>query len=116
MFDLEFQEMSNPDFIFHNKLPKAGSSTMNNILLMLSQRNNFNYRKVEPHELAGDAFSREIPVVDYVKNITTTPMILLKHHLPFDFEKHGIQQPTAINVIRDPGNLSRSSYGTIYVP
>ena len=42
-----FQEILNPDFIFHNKLPKAGSSTMNNICLMLSKRNNFNYRKVE---------------------------------------------------------------------
>ena len=42
-FDTNFeQEVPNPDFIFHNKLPKAGSSTMNNIFRLLAKRNNFN--------------------------------------------------------------------------
>ena len=34
----------NPEFVFHNKLPKCGSTTMNDIVKALSHRNNFNYR------------------------------------------------------------------------
>ena len=33
----------NPEFVFHNKLPKCGSTTMNDIVKALSHRNNFNY-------------------------------------------------------------------------
>ena len=28
--------------------------------------------------------------------------MLLKHHFIFDFTKHGLRQPTMINVVRDP--------------
>ena len=45
----------------------------------------------------------EEPTVEFVKNMTTHPLVLLKHHYPFDFQKHGVKQPTLINVIRDPG-------------
>ncbi|CAG5104678.1 Oidioi.mRNA.OKI2018_I69.chr1.g1445.t1.cds [Oikopleura dioica] len=101
----------NEQFIFHNKLPKAGSSTMNNILIMLGRKNRFNYRKLNPHNLEGDGLTAEGPLVNFVKNnVTSWPFLLLKHHLPMDFEKYNIQQPTYINVIRDPADWFQSHY------
>lgn len=101
----------NEQFIFHNKLPKAGSSTMNNILIMLGRKNRFNYRKLNPHNLVGDSLTAENPLIDFVKNnITSWPFVLLKHHLPMDFEKYGVPQPTYINVIRDPSDWFQSHY------
>lgn len=105
------QEIPNPEFIFHNKLPKAGSSTMNNILIMLGRKNRFNYRKLNPHNLVGDSLISEGPLIDFVKhNVTSLPFVLLKHHLPMDFEKYGVMQPTYINVIRDPADWFQSHY------
>ena len=36
-----FGKPRNPSFIFHNKVPKSGSSTFNRILMILSHANNF---------------------------------------------------------------------------
>ena len=84
---------------------------MNNILIMLGRKNRFNYRKLNPHNLIGDSLISEGPLVDFVKhNVTSSPFVLLKHHLPMDFEKYGIQQPTYINVIRDPADWFQSHY------
>ena len=38
----------NRKFIFHNKLPKCGSTTMNDLVQALAIRNGFNYLKTEP--------------------------------------------------------------------
>ena len=57
---------------------------------------------MEPGDLH-DNMGLEEPTVEFVKNMTTHPLVLLKHHYPFDFQKHGVKQPTLINVIRDPG-------------
>lgn len=84
---------------------------MNNILIMLGRKNRFNYRKLNPHNLVGDSLTAENPLVDFVKNnVTSWPFVLLKHHLPMDFEKYGLQQPTYINVIRDPSDWFQSHY------
>ena len=40
-------KIPNPGFIFHNKLPKSGSTTMHNILTVLSQWNNFEHIKID---------------------------------------------------------------------
>ena len=78
---------------------------------MLGRKNRFNYRKLNPHNLIGDSLISEGPLVDFVKhNVTSSPFVLLKHHLPMDFEKYGIQQPTYINVIRDPADWFQSHY------
>ena len=42
---IQFQP-PNPDFIFHNKLPKSGSSTMNQIFTVLSEWNKFHHFKL----------------------------------------------------------------------
>ena len=38
----------NEGFVYHNKLPKCGSTTMHAILGVLSRWNNFRYLKLEP--------------------------------------------------------------------
>ena len=50
----------------------------------------------------------EEPTVEFVKNMTTRPLVLLKHHYPFDFEKYEVKQPTLINVIRDPSKYKEA--------
>lgn len=42
-----FAPVPNTKFIFHNKLPKCGSTTMHNIVGLLSRKNNFTYWKVK---------------------------------------------------------------------
>ena len=97
--------------IFHNKLPKSGSSTMNNLLKVLSKSNQFAYKKIEPTDLPNDLMSEESPVINWIKaNATGQPFVLLKHHFPFDFTKHSLEQPTYINVIRDPIDWFQSHY------
>lgn len=106
----------NPTFVFHNKLPKAGSSTMNNILKLLKKRNLFTYKKLEPTELTGDTYAKETPTAEWIRqnwsdlNNTSDVHFLLKHHFPFDFQRHGFQQPTYINVMRDPIDWFQSHY------
>lgn len=38
----------NKKFVFHNKLPKCGSTTMNDLVQALAIRNGFHYMKTEP--------------------------------------------------------------------
>ena len=51
-FDVDyFAPVPNTKFVFHNKLPKCGSTTMHNIVGLLSRKNNFTYWKVRETEL-----------------------------------------------------------------
>ena len=52
---LQFQP-PNPEFIFHNKLPKSGSSTMNQIFSVLSQWNKFNHFKLNGNAIRKSGF------------------------------------------------------------
>lgn len=104
-------EMPNPDFVFHNKLPKAGSSTMHALLVALSRKHGFNYQKISPKDLPGDSFSNEKPLINFLKMaIEQFPLVLLKHHYPFNFKTHGMPQPTYINVMREPVAWFESQY------
>jgi len=104
----------NAQFVFHTKLPKAGSTTMNNILRALSQKNQFYYAKINPHMLQDDNLRTEKAVVNWY-NATRTKeptkrIVVLKHHYPFDFAKYRITPPTFINVIREPASWFQSHY------
>ena len=46
----------------------------------------------------------------FLREEKTEPYMLLKHHFYFDFRKHGLRQPTMINVIRDPVDWFVSQY------
>lgn len=100
----------NPNFIFHNKLPKSGSSTMNQLLRNLAKKNNFNFAKVEPNQIPNDRFDLEKPLVKFVQETKKEPYFLLKHHFHFNFTRHGLRQPTFVNVIRDPVDWYTSQY------
>lgn len=103
--------LPNKNLIFHNKLPKAGSTTMNYILFYLSQKNSFKYQKIQPGDLPNDSYSVEEPLVNWIKeNVTESPFLLLKHHYPIDFTKYGLDQPTYMNVMRDPVDWFQSHY------
>jgi len=116
----------NPNFIFHTKQPKAGSTTMHSILQRLSRLNNFYYIKMNPHEIKDDSFRAAEPLAKWY-NLTKSriasrvpanvaeeermkKLVLLKHHYPFDWSEFGVENPTYINVIREPVSWFQSHY------
>ncbi|XP_039253042.2 uronyl 2-sulfotransferase-like [Styela clava] len=104
----EFAEVPpNPSFIFHNKLPKSGSSTMNNILKKLSKANHFNFLKMETSDLQT---SDDRYLIQQLKTKVKPPFVLLKHHKWLNFTRSNQPQPTYINVMRDPLEWFTSRY------
>jgi dermatan/chondrotin sulfate uronyl 2-O-sulfotransferase UST len=51
--------MPNPRFIFHNKIPKCGSSTMSNVLLTLQHINTFKLNHLRPCLEDGDCIKSQ---------------------------------------------------------
>ena len=113
-------KLPNPKFIFHNKMPKCGSSTMNNILMELAKLNqNFYFQKLDPHAIENDSLTSTKPLANYLKSNPnfinkneSYPFVILKHHFPIDDfkSKYDIDQPTYINVIRNPIDWFQSHY------
>ena len=96
----------NKKFIFHNKLPKCGSTTMNDLVQALAIRNKFNYLKTEPVM----KFDENQPLADSLKGEFKEPFFLMQHHYWLDFKKFGYKQPTVINVVREPVAWFSSHY------
>lgn len=101
------RQMPNPQFIFHNKLPKCGTTTMHNIVTVLADWNNYTHLKVESARVQ---FQNERALIDIIKTAPQRPLFLMKHHFWFDFRPYGLQQPTYINVLRNPLNWFESRY------
>ena len=99
--------MPNPDFIFHNKLPKCGSTTMNDIVKSLSARNKFNYVKMDAENMK---FDDENNLIEWLNANLREPFFLMQHHYWMNFTKHNFKQPTMINVIREPVDWFSSHY------
>ena len=112
--------LPNPHLIFHNKLPKCGSTTMHNMLQLLSKWNNFDYYKLEPGD---DPFQEEEKISTFMKLALekarpkrsksedgTWPVFLFKHHYYYNTSRHGLEEPTWINLIRDPITWFESSF------
>jgi len=91
---------TNVNFIFHNKLPKSGSTTFNYLLLILSKKNNFKFEKITSGSLAS-SIQENAPTIEFVKHNFKPPYFLLKHQFFVDFSKEDIR-PTYINIIREP--------------
>ena len=100
-------KLPNPGFIFHNKLPKCGTTTMHNIITVLADWNNYTHLKVESAKVQ---FGNERALVDIIQQVKARPLILMKHHFWFDFRPFGMQQPTYINVLRNPITWFESRY------
>lgn len=111
----------NKKFIFHNKLPKCGSTTVGTILEILSSKHNFNLIRNLKHDAKNnDPLSLVGKSDEYglakVMNKTvlkkSDKTLLLRHHFPFDFSKfkESYENPTYINIIRDPVGWFQSHF------
>ena len=107
-FDADFLAAApNPRFVFHNKLPKTGSTTMHNIVGLLSRRNNFTYWKIMSGVMK---FGDESTLVQALRMRYREPFFLLQHHYWMDFEQYDMVQPTFVNLIREPVEWFQSHY------
>lgn len=118
---------ANAKFVFHNKIPKAGSTTMKWLLVALSKRNGFTLDHAR-WCLTGDRCAEHDPVtgqhidgpdgqeamLDYIpkklEEVGDGNYLLLKHHHWFNFTQFGMVEPTYINVARDPVTRYASWY------
>lgn len=107
-FDVDyFAPVPNTKFVFHNKLPKCGSTTMHNIVGLLSRKNNFTYWKIMSGVMK---FTDEETLIQALKMRYREPFFLLQHHFWMDFNKYSMHQPTFVNMIRDPIAWFQSHY------
>lgn len=108
------------NFVFHNKLPKSGSTTMKYIISTLQKANNFHMDYQSPcinkatcaTDLQ-DGIGAERTLSDHVRDQREEhpgKFILLKHQYWLNFTKLGMEQPTYINVVRDPITRFSSMY------
>lgn len=102
-----FAPVPNTKFVFHNKLPKCGSTTMHNIVGLLSRKNNFTYWKIMSGVMK---FTDEETLIQALKMRYREPFFLLQHHFWMDFTKYSMHQPTFVNLIRDPISWFQSHY------
>jgi dermatan/chondrotin sulfate uronyl 2-O-sulfotransferase UST len=117
----------NQRFVFHNKIPKAGSTTMKWLLVGLSKRNKFeldhqrfcidtvNCKGRDPQShIQYDGPDGEVAISEYVpKKLEENQegkYLLLKHHHWLNFTEAGLEMPTYINIARDPVTRFASWY------
>merc|ERR1712227_591714 len=119
----------NPKFVFHNKIPKAGSTTMKWLLVALARKNGFrldharwclsdDQSKCGEHDPKTgqhlDGPDGEQAMIQYIpqrrKDVGDQNFLLLKHHHWFNFSRFGLEEPTYINVVRDPVTRYSSWY------
>lgn len=101
----------NLDFVFHNKVPKSGSSTMKHILQALSRRNSFELDHVRIIKFdSRDNDELVTHIKKFRKYHPDYPLVLLKHHTYVNFTKLNYIQPTYINVVRHPVGQFASFY------
>lgn len=96
----------NPGFVFHNKMPKSGSTTVQRLLRTLSNKNHFFYMDMYEH----GTNDQDFVVVDAIKENFQMPLLLLKHHFWFNFTLYGLTQPTMVNLVRNPVDWFTSEY------
>ena len=110
----------NPNFIFHNKLPKSGSTTMKYIISTLQKANDFHMDYQSPcinkatcATDPADGIGAESTLANHVKAEREQhpgKFILLKHQYWLNFTEFEMEQPTYINVVRDPVTRFASMY------
>ena len=103
----------NPNFIFNNKMPKCGGTSLKYILYVLSEDNDFYMDYQAPCIVKEDCAKNEEDGTDgrseLVKHLKEQKAakpgkyFLLKHHHWLNFTEVGMDAPTYINVVRDPG-------------
>ena len=102
----------NKNFIFHNKMPKSGSTTLGIILKILSEKNNFRYVQLRTDESRGGFQKNDKTALRewYERAKDDQKLFLMKHNFPLDIYDVKENNPTYINVIRDPVTWFQSNY------
>ncbi|XP_066288201.1 uronyl 2-sulfotransferase-like [Branchiostoma lanceolatum] len=98
--------------VLYNRLPKCGSNTMKVLIRELKNRNRFQF--FEDKEYGMKALPTEL-LRQFVQMVDKLPRpsIYEKHIYYVDFQTFGKQQPTYINLVRDP--LERRISGYYYM-
>jgi len=111
----------NRNFVFHNKMPKCGGTSMKYILWVLSEDNDF-YLDYQPPCLGDrancarngdDGTDGQLELARHVtakRAEKPDKFFLLKHHHWMNFTDVGLEQPTYVNVIRHPMGRFNSVY------
>ncbi|CAG5095775.1 Oidioi.mRNA.OKI2018_I69.XSR.g14331.t1.cds [Oikopleura dioica] len=100
----------NDKFIFYNKMPRAGSSTLYAIIQELSGKHKFTSQKISSGELRDDNPAKNEPIIQFLKGKSLNKYFLTKTHYWLDFAEYEMKQPTFINLIRDPVEWFESRY------
>lgn len=107
----------NRNFIFNNKMPKCGGTSLKYILYVLSEDNKFHLEYQAPciTECGDeeDGTDGRVELTNHIKKIKTEKpgnVFLLKHHHWLNFTEWGMENPTYINVVRDPVSRFASMY------
>jgi len=80
---------------------------MHDILRELSQKNLFYYKKMDSSNMN---FDDDESLTDYIRENMKKPFFYMQHHFFTNFTKYDIDQPTMINVIREPIDWFSSHY------
>jgi len=113
-------EQPNMQFVFHNKLPKSGSTTMKYIAKLLSKQNDFTMDYRAPCIFMDGCAHNPDDGVGGEKNLVAAvaqareeaggKYFLMKHQYMVNFTKFDYDQPTMINIVRDPVTRFASKY------
>jgi len=96
----------NQRFIFHNKMPKCGSTMFQKLLHKLSVVNKFTFMDVyEP-----GTRDQDLVLVNKIRGNFKPPMAIMKHHFWMNFTKYHLKTPTVINIVRNPVDWFASEY------
>ncbi|XP_043924868.1 uronyl 2-sulfotransferase [Protopterus annectens] len=98
-----------PSQVVYNRVGKCGSRTIVLLLRMLSERHGFNFAASDIHNKTRlTKYEQET----LIRNISTTeqPYLFTRHVHFLNFSRFGLEQPTYINMIRDPVNRFLSNY------
>ncbi|XP_039265744.2 uronyl 2-sulfotransferase-like [Styela clava] len=95
--------------VFYNRVGKCGSRSLINLVRVLKILNKFN--ESHSNDYANDHPNRTEVETEMKKIAHLKPPSFYNRHIHFiDFEKHGIEQPIYINMIRDPIQRFSSQY------
>lgn len=107
---------SNPNFIFHNKMPKCGSTTLLTIVKSLQNQNNFKFLMINSfrdqyRESIAEMHKFRTQIAQQHQNkVTDNKIFIMQHQTYINFTQHRYEYPTYINVVRNPIDRYISNY------
>uniref|UniRef100_A0A8C4RA49 Uronyl 2-sulfotransferase n=1 Tax=Eptatretus burgeri TaxID=7764 RepID=A0A8C4RA49_EPTBU len=98
-----------PSQVFYNRVGKCGSRTLVQLMRILAEKNAFTFATSNVHNKTR---LHHVEQEELMKNISALkkPFLYTRHVHFLDFNRFGMEQPTYINIIRDPISRFLSSY------